>query len=138
MAFSSTAENQPTPASHTEFLFTIPGGGRPFLSFRSTPMVAILPLNSEFFSDLLAVAWRSPLVGSQGHGVQPNKPSGHYKRQPLQFRILRYLATNGSRYNFTFSQPYSIFTLLYYYIKKTKQKTKIIYINYIRSWQCSH
>lgn len=86
MAFWSIAVHQPMPASHTEFRLTIPGGGSTFPSSGMMPMAR----NSAFNSEILltsqlqdATHQLSPLVGSQGHDVQPNETSGHNNSQPL-------------------------------------------------------
>lgn len=72
MALWSIAEHQPTPASQTEFLLTIPGGGSDLPSSGMRPISAIFQsLTSGSKQNSVCLLLRSPLVGSQGHAAQP-------------------------------------------------------------------
>lgn len=72
MALWSIAEHQPTPASQTEFLLTIPGGGSDFPSSGIGPISTnFQTLISDFKQISVGLLLRSPLVGSQGHAAQP-------------------------------------------------------------------
>lgn len=72
MPLWNIAEHQPTKASQTEFLLTIPGGGSDFPSSGMRPIsINFQILNSDFKQISVCLLSRSLLVGSQGHAEQP-------------------------------------------------------------------